>query len=398
MAQHVRAPKLDSRSARLKLPIRKGPYFHKIARGLSLAYRRNKTAGTWVVRGTSNGMDWADAIGNADDYQDADGIKVLTFNQAQDAARKRVKIGPSYDASKVGGAIEEYAASLKERGGDDIRNIGRLKKHLPPDLAGKMVGLLVSADLTAFRSSLVGRMAKVSVNRTISILRAALNHAADNSDEKITNRNAWHVGLKALPLDDDDVNVGKAILPEPAIRVIVAQCYAISPQFGEYIETLAVTGTRASQADRLNGPDVEMGRKPRLMMPSSRKGRKKAIRFPVPIPLALAQHLAGRTGRLFSHDGRAFNDWDRRKLFAQAVEAAGYGADAITPYSLRHSSIVRALLANVPIRVVAARHDTSVKQIEATYSRYILDHSDELDRRSILDMTAAPQSPAIAAG
>ena len=29
-------------------------------------------------------------------------------------------------------------------------------------------------------------------------------------------------------------------------------------------------------------------------------------------------------------------------------------------YALRHSSIVRQLLANVPIRVIAAGHDTSV--------------------------------------
>jgi hypothetical protein len=38
-------------------------------------------------------------------------------------------------------------------------------------------------------------------------------------------------------------------------------------------------------------------------------------------------------------------------------------------YALRHSSIVRQLLAGVPVRIVAAGHDTSVKMIEHTYSR-----------------------------
>jgi hypothetical protein len=44
-------------------------------------------------------------------------------------------------------------------------------------------------------------------------------------------------------------------------------------------------------------------------------------------------------------------------------------------YALRH---VRQLLANVPIRVVAMLHDTSVAMIEKTYSKYIADHADVL--------------------
>jgi hypothetical protein len=53
-------------------------------------------------------------------------------------------------------------------------------------------------------------------------------------------------------------------------------------------------------------------------------------------------------------------------------------------YALRHSSIVRALLLNVPIRVIASGHDTSVAAIEAHYSRHISAHSDELSRRALL--------------
>jgi hypothetical protein len=55
---------------------------------------------------------------------------------------------------------------------------------------------------------------------------------------------------------------------------------------------------------------------------------------------------------------------------------------------LRHSSITRQLLGNVPIRVVADTHDTSVQQIEATYSHCIAEHSDALSRRALLDLDA----------
>ena len=49
-----------------------------------------------------------------------------------------------------------------------------------------------------------------------------------------------------------------------------------------------------------------------------------------------------------------------------ALKAAGLPKDLI-PYSLRHSSIVRGLSAGLPVRVVAALHDTSVAMIEQTY-------------------------------
>jgi hypothetical protein len=47
---------------------------------------------------------------------------------------------------------------------------------------------------------------------------------------------------------------------------------------------------------------------------------------------------------------------------------------------------VRALLGSVPVRVVAANHDTSVLQIERTYSKHIADHSDAVARQALLDL------------
>ena len=69
---------------------------------------------------------------------------------------------------------------------------------------------------------------------------------------------------------------------------------------------------------------------------------------------------------------------------------AGLDPAEVTIYALRHSSIVRQILAGVPIRVVAVNHDTSVMMIERTYSRYIGDHADALSRAALLDTTFAP--------
>ena len=38
----------------------------------------------------------------------------------------------------------------------------------------------------------------------------------------------------------------------------------------------------------------------------------------------------------------------------------------------------------MPIRIVAATHDTSVAEIERTYSKYITDHPDDISRAALL--------------
>jgi hypothetical protein len=51
------------------------------------------------------------------------------------------------------------------------------------------------------------------------------------------------------------------------------------------------------------------------------------------------------------------------------VVMADAGLVGVIPYALRHSSIVRGIRANLPIRLIAALHDTSVTMIERHYSR-----------------------------
>ena len=69
----------------------------------------------------------------------------------------------------------------------------------------------------------------------------------------------------------------------------------------------------------------------------------------------------------------------------KVVSAIGLDPAEVTMYCLRHSSIVRMLLRNVPIRLVASLHNTSVAMIEKHYSRYITEHSiDDITRAALL--------------
>jgi hypothetical protein len=121
MARSARSSTLETRSARLRLPIAKKPVFVKIAPGVGLGYRRNKTAGTWVARvSDGKGGNWTKAIGNADDFDDADGSNVLDFWQAQEKTRTLGRTERTGIASvkpvTVGQALDAYEADLKTRG------------------------------------------------------------------------------------------------------------------------------------------------------------------------------------------------------------------------------------------------------------------------------------------
>jgi hypothetical protein len=100
---------------------------------------------------------------------------------------------------------------------------------------------------------------------------------------------------------------------------------------------------------------------------------------------------------LVKQQGGRWRRGDHWRPFQKAAVAVGLDPAEVTIYSLRHSSIVRALLANVPVRVVAVGHDTSVSMIERAYSKHIADHADALSRRALLDPGAPGRDEKIVA-
>jgi integrase len=254
------------------------------------------------------------------------------------------------------------------------------------------VALLASRELRKWRDGLAMTLAAATVNRTTTGLKAALNLAA--LDERISNRMAWETGLASIPDAEQSRNV---ILSETAVRQIIAAAQEQSGEFGLLIEVAAVTGARVSQLALLEVQDLQAERAaPRLMMPTSRKGKgKKTVqRRPVPIPNGLAAKLRVLTSErpataplLVKPGGATWKKSDHSRLFARAARAAGQDPEQVTMYALRHSNIVRQILAGVPIRVVAVNHDTSIAMLERTYSRFIGDHSDALARGALLDIT-----------
>lgn len=395
-----RDAKLESPTARLRLPIRRKPHSGPaLARGIRLLYRRNQTAGTWIVKASDgHARYWTRAFGSADDHETADGKNVLTFYQAQDVARSLVR-GSATDApdSKpvltVADALDMYQRDLKSRGAD-TDNAARPRKHLTTTLAAKPVGMLSAADLRHWRDGLLAKgMKPATFNRTRACLRAALELAA-SLDDRIINSKVFRIGLKGIA---GAVNARRIVLPDGDVLKIVTAAFAEGHDIGLMVQLLAETGARISQAARLTCADLQADRSdPRLLMPTSYKGKGKKERSHVPVPITpgLAALLKAARGDrtddeplLRKADGARWQEehsGDHIAIFRAVVVRAGLDGAVITSYALRHSSIVRALLKGVPVSVVARLHDTSSREIESHYAAYIADFSDAIQRRALL--------------
>ena len=395
---------LQTPTSRARLPPRGKPYKIALLPGVWLGYRAAQSGvGGWIViAANGRGGYWTDRFAFADDKQKADGQAVLSYEQAALKARALARGDANAAADRpvtISEALTAYETDLTGRGRNPY-NARLVRAHLPEHLAAQPLSLVTSQQFRDWRDGLIkGGMLPATINRVLKPAHAAFNRAAKFDKRVAANAREWKVGLEALP---DTVTARDALLTDAQVQAVVAAAYDISGEFGLYVQVHAEVGARSSQLARCNVGDFEDGRQPRLMVPPSKKGRgnRKPERTPVPLTPSLAARLKAAAARrpanaplLLRADGEPWQpeNSDHRVAFERAARAAGLPEDT-TIYALRHSSIARALLRRIPVRIVAVWHDSSTPQIERHYSRFIADHYDELVRAALLD--TAPAAPA----
>jgi integrase len=208
------------------------------------------------------------------------------------------------------------------------------------------------------------------------------------------------------------------VLPDVDVRALISAAWEVDAveswdgDLARIVLLLAATGARFSQIARMTVADVQAAQK-RLMIPVSRKGRGAknsshiGVRVGADVLAALAKAIAGRQGseplflRARWEPVRGAVRWEKgsrgpwhaaselTRPWAPIVSRARLAA-GIIPYALRHSSIVRGLRAGLPVRLVAALHDTSSAMIERYYAAFIVDVMDELAARAVVPLTTAP--------
>ena len=437
MAKTVRDAKLGTRAARQKLKPSGKPYYRAIEKGLHLGYRKGLRGGKWVLRRYLDGGRYnVETIADADDAGDADGANVLTFDQAQERARARINgiaeaarieaLGPPLT---VRTAVDDYVAERNARefnGSSEDKGLkhdarSRLAKHVlsGPDLAGKALAALTDDDVTRWRKGLEKSLS--SPQRVVNDFKAALNVAGRRWRAQLppTFRDVVKDGLaraEASPAVAREAQV----LPDADVRALIKAAGRVDAEgdwegdLARMVIVLAATGARFSQVARLTVADVQFAQA-RLMVPTSRKGRGVKRKTHVAVPVggdvlaALSKATNGRKGHeplLLRPRWRQVGPakWEKyergpwhsaaeiTRPWAAIAAMAGLAPGTI-PYALRHSSIVRGLRAALPVRLVAALHDTSSAMIERHYGHFVEDALGELAARAIVPLTTAKVVP-----
>jgi len=421
---------IDTAAKRARLQPRKNPYWVGISGGrgrVSLGYRRSMIgAGVWVAKTIAFGGRAEERMGTADDASsaaDAIGYKIAVARALEWSTRQQEILETSAETERtaavptVRSAVESYISVRKKRSEDDGANArARLNKHVLNDsefCRTKLAKLRSSniEDLVCDLDESSG-LAKSSINRLINDLRAALNAAATKHRRQLPAHIFQEIkfGTKAL---ESSTQGRRQLLTEAQISALVEAAFEVddSGDFGRLVLTLAATGARHSQARKATVSALQT-QLSRIMMPGSVKGRTQRVKTPVAIQLAegvmarLAPATQGRAAEeplleRWSYRRTGKGTWarDTRRAWGLAnevdrwwpatVERAGVPADTVM-YAFRHSSIVRGLKAMLPVRLVAALHDTSVKMIEDHYAAFIVDATEDLARRATFTIVAAP--------
>jgi integrase len=430
----TRSAPLSTRNARKGLKPQAKPYLRSIGQGISLGYRKKVADGLWTINFYLGKKKYREAIiGTADDVQDADGVKVLTYEQAcravltkADEWRQEAKVKASGPIITVASAVKTYILQMnaREASQDRVRRDAenRMSTHVLSDpIADIGLHRLTEQDLSAWRLRRSEGRSEATVRRISGDLRAALNAAVKTYRASLPADLAAVIryGL-ASESHDQPIARDNAALPDEDIRKLLDAAHEIDEERGwdgdlfRLVTVLAATGSRFSQVVRIRVGDVQAD-KGRVMVPVSRKGKGVKGSSHIPVRIGedvldvLAPALKGRKPSeplllRWAKEHRkeeGFAVWKRagrtpwkvsselHPMWVLIVERAGL-PDAI-PYSFRHSSIVRALRAGLPVRWVAAAHDTSVEMIEASYSRSIVSMMDDVAEKALVPLVNKKQ-------
>ena len=370
MARRIRDAKLDTRTARLKLPQRREPYWRPLSAGLALGYRRGSTGGSWIARHYSR--EWGRrylAIGPADDTLDAG---ALSFDAAQAKAREWLATVPAEQDAPAGPltvarACDDYLAFLRHDGRSDaaIRDATyRIEAFIRPTLGAREVQSLKADELRRWRDRIastparlrtrngskqkhrmdtsagVSRARRATVNRIWTAFRAALNHAF--TEGRVLSDAAWR---KVKPFREVETARIRYLTVAEAKRLI----NACTPDLRHLVQAALQTGARYGELARLEvrdfNPDAGT-----VTIRQSKSGKSRHVVLTSEGHALFSQLTAGRAG-----DELILGHWPKSRQIRPMAEAVQRAAikPRITFHGLRHTWASLAVMSGMPLMVVA---------------------------------------------
>jgi integrase len=383
MARTVKTAKLDSVTARNKLKKGRQAHWEALQPKIHLGYQRWKggAAGRWILRrylgeGNKYRVTSLDCI--ADDAQRADGISILSHEQASAKARAMIETPAGKIPNiTVRQAMERYITAKRDEGkpASSIADIScRGNAYIIPALGDLQVAHLTADRLNSWKATMAVspamkrskagkaqygpepegdeavRRRRSSANRVLTILKAILNHAFDT--EQVSNRDAWGRRLKPFK------NVDTARLRFLTIAEVQRFINGCDPEFRPLARAALETGARYSELARLDVADFHPD-SGTIAIRKSKTDKVRHIYLTEDGSAFFARHCAGRSGHevMFTHrvESGAQSPWKKSDQ-TEPMQAANERAKLkprITFHGLRHTWASLAVMNEVPLIVVA---------------------------------------------
>jgi integrase len=380
MARTVRDANLGSRSGRLSLAASGKPHYRSIDPGLHVGYRKGRDGGKWVMRRyIGDGTYQVETIATADDKADADGVAVLDFKQAQARIRElhvmRTRVAQGLPAEDgpytVRRCLEEYLEWLdrNRKSARDARY--RAEALILPELGDTVCAELTAAELRKWRDATADkaprlrvkkgkeqrhrdidpdddearRRRKATANRTLTILKAALNKAW--RDGRIDSDTAWR---RVEPFEEADAARVRYLSIDECKRLINAS----QGEFRDLVRAALATGCRFGELAALQvrdyNPDAGT-----LHIRTSKSGKARHVILAEEGVDLFARLAAGRLGvelMLRKADGDRWGKSNQTRPMADACIAAKIDPPA-NFHCLRHTYASHAAMAGAPLIVLA---------------------------------------------
>jgi integrase len=384
MARRTNEAKLDSQTARRKLPPQHAVYWNLIAKGCALGYRRSKStkAGVWSCKYTlpkdlsPNPLACVriqTTIGDADDWRPADGTTCFSCEQARKkaiewfgvAANKLTGTTPRQGRYTVAKACEEYARSLEGRSPSAYITKKVIAANIVPTLGTCPVERLTRARIEKLMLDLVAtprrkprhgldpdceeavRRRKDSANRYLTVLKAALNRALAEGRIACSGL-AW----KQVSPFKNVAQTRTRFLSDDEARKLAA---VGTPAFKRLVQGDLYSGCRYSEVTRLRVFDFE-AISASLLVAHSKSAKPRRIYLDPEAAAFFGYVCKGKRGDelIFQQeDGSPFEKGSIKGLMAEAAKAANIGS--LTFHELRHTAASRWARLGLSLQEIAAQ-------------------------------------------
>ena len=374
--------KIDTVRGRAALTPRREPYWLRLSPGCYLGFRKMTTAsaGTWIARALDDttGKKPTHPLGEFAELPDNQ--RYPAAKVAAEAWFEHLGKGGSAEAMTVKAACKAYVKHVRGKKGDtqadDIE--ARYARWVNGEkIAAVDLQKLTRPQVEAWRRNLeqtvvvvnphaaeedriTRERSKSSINRDMTALRAALNHAHDAGHA--TTDMAWRVALRPIKNADGQ---REAYLDRGQRRALIAQAPADVAQFLTGLSLVplrpgALAGLTVAHFDRRLGV---------LTIGKDKAGRDRKIKLPEVAAEFFNGHAKDKTPAaplLARADGSAWNKDAWKKPIRAAALKAKLPA-AITAYAMRHSTITDLVTGGLPLLTVAQLSGTSVTMVEKHY-------------------------------